>query len=153
VSEQGPTDRTQIPERVHDILHDKPTGYLATMRPDGRLSVNPVALLFDGEHVRVSTVERRRKVRNLRLDDRCAIAVPHRNNPNRYVEIRGRAEIEPDEGNAFVNAMARHYMGVDEYPFDRPKDHRVVITIHAEQVSVIDVPLADDPPQKPDQPL
>jgi PPOX class probable F420-dependent enzyme len=152
VSDEGPRDRTQIPERVHDILHDKPTGYLATMRPDGRLSVNPVALMFDGEHVRVSTVASRRKVRNLRLDDRCAIAVAHRNNPNRYVEIRGRAEIEPDADRAFVNAMAHHYMGVDEYPFDRDRDERVVITIHAEQVSVIDVPLAYDPPQAPDDP-
>jgi PPOX class probable F420-dependent enzyme len=141
----------QIPAAVHDILQDKPTGYLATIRPDGRLSVNPVALLFDGAHVRVSTVASRRKVRNLRLDDRCAIAVAHRNNPNRYVEIRGRAAIEPDADRSFVNAMARHYMGVDEYPFDRPRDERVVITIHAEQVSVLDIPLADDPPQKPDQ--
>jgi PPOX class probable F420-dependent enzyme len=141
---------SQIPESVHDILHDKPTGYLATIRPDGRLSVNPVALMFDGEHVRISTVERRRKVRNLRLDDRCAIAVAHRNNPNRYVEIRGRAVIEPDPDRSFVNAMTRHYMGVDEYPFDKPRDERVVITIHAEQVSVLEIPLADDPPQKPD---
>ena len=135
---------------MHDILHDKPTGYLATIRPDGRLSVNPVALMFDGEHVRVSTTSRRRKVRNLELDDRCAIAVAHRNNPNRYVEIRGRAEIEPDADRTFVNAMARHYMDVEEYPFDRPRDERVVITIHAEQVSVLDIPLADNPPQAPD---
>ena len=153
MSERAPRDRSRIPERVHDILVDKPTGYLATVRPDGRLSVNPVALMFDGEQVRVSTVESRRKVRNLRLDDRCAIAVPHRNNPNRYVEIRGRAEIEPDADRSFVNAMAHHYMGVDEYPFDRPQDERVIITIRAEQVSVIDVPLADDPPQAPDRPL
>jgi hypothetical protein len=36
-----------IPGDVHDILDDKPTGFVATLRPDGRISVTPVGLLFD----------------------------------------------------------------------------------------------------------
>ena len=44
-----------IPEQVHDILTDLPTGFVATMRPDGMLSVTPVWLMFDGDVVRFST--------------------------------------------------------------------------------------------------
>ena len=139
-----------IPETHHDILTDRPTGHLATVRPDGRLSVNPVGLIFDGEYVRVSTLKSRKKYRNLRLDPRVAISIPHRNNPNRYVEIRGVAELIDDPDRSFVNSIARHYMGVEVYPFDEPGDERVTITIHAEQVSAPEIPLAEDPPTAPD---
>ena len=139
-----------IPEHAHDILTDLPTGHIATLREDGRISVNPVALVFDGTHVRVSTVKSRMKYKNLQHDDRVAISVPHRNNPNRYVEIRGRAVLEDDPERSLVNEIARIYMGVDEYPFDRPGDERATITIIAEQVSAPEIPLSEDPPGKPD---
>jgi PPOX class probable F420-dependent enzyme len=139
-----------VPETHHDILVDRPTGHIATLRSDGRLSVNPVGLMWDGEHVRISTLKSRRKYRNLLRDPRVAISIPHRNNPNRYVELRGIAELTDDVDRSFVNSMARHYMGVDEYPFDRPGDERVIITIHAEQVSAPHIPLAEDPPTAPD---
>ena len=139
-----------VPATHHDILVDRPTGHLATIRPDGRLSVNPVAVMWDGEYVRVSTLKSRKKYRNLEIDPRVAISIPHRNNPNRYVEIRGVAELTEDRDRSFVNSLARHYMGVDEYPFDQPGDERVTITIHAEQVSVLEIPMEDDPPTAPD---
>ena len=140
-----------IPEQVHDILIDKPTGYVATMRPDGRISVTPVGLMFDGVHVRFSTTKDRKKYRNLQLDDRITVAVAHRNNPNRYVEIRGRARLDDDNDHAFIDSLARHYMGVDTYPFDRPGQERVTVTIVAEHVSTPEIPLADAPPQAPDR--
>ncbi len=77
----------RIPEYVHDILTDLPTGHLATLRADGLISVNPVALVFDGETVRVSTLKSRVKYANLLRDSRVTLSVPHRENPNRYVEI------------------------------------------------------------------
>lgn len=145
-----PDASTPIPEHVHDILTDKPTGFVATIRPDGMLSVTPVGLMFDGRVVRFSTTKDRRKYRNLRRDDRVAIAVPHRNNPNRYVELRGHARLEDDDGNRFIDSIARHYMGVERYPFDRPGQERVTVTIVAEHVSAPEIPLADNPPQAPD---
>ncbi len=139
-----------IPESHHDILLDRPTGHIATIRLDGRLSVNPVGLMWDGEHVRVSTLKSRKKYENLRNDSRVAISIPHRNNPNRYVEIRGIAELTDDPDLRFINSIARHYMDVDVYPFDQPGDERVTITIHAEQVSAPEIPLAEAPPTAPD---
>jgi hypothetical protein len=107
--------------------------------------------MFDGEHLQVSTIRSRQKYRNLVADPRVAICVPHRNNPNRYVEVRGTVELTDDTDRAFVNSIAQAYMDVDEYPFDRPGDERVIVTIHAEQVSAPDIPLADDPPTAPDR--
>jgi PPOX class probable F420-dependent enzyme len=140
-----------IPEGVHDILDDLPTGFLGLMRPDGRISVTPMAVMFDGTHVRLSTVKARKKYRRLLLDDRATVCVPHRNNPNRYVEIRGRAVLSDDPDRSFINSIAKKYMGVDVYPFDRSRDERVTITIAAEQISSPDIPMADNPPQKRDE--
>ena len=139
-----------IPPYVHDILTDKPTAYLATNRPDGRVSVTPMGLLFDGEHLLLSTTKDRKKYRNMVADDRVTVCVPHRNNPNRYVEVRGRAELTDDLDRSFINSVAQAYMGVPVYPFDRPEQERVTIRVIAEHVSAPRIPLADDPPTAPD---
>lgn len=123
---------------------------MASIRPDDRLSVHPVSLMFDGEYVRESTVKTRQNYHNLVKDPRIAISVPHRNNPNRYVEIRGIAELTDDPDRTFIDSVARHYMQVDVYPFNRPGGERVTITIHAEQVPSPAVPLADAPPSAAD---
>ena len=141
--------RTEIPARAVDILTDKPTGFVATVGPRGVLSVTPVALLYDGRKVRFSTTKDRQKYRNLLRDDRIAMAVPHRNNPNRYVELRGRARLTDDADRSFIDAIARHYMGVDRYPFDESGAERVIVTIEPERVSCPPIPLADAPPNAP----
>jgi len=41
-------------------------------------------------------------------------------------------------------------MGEDIYPFDRPGDERATITIIAEQVSMLKMPLANNPPNAAD---
>ncbi len=146
----NPAASTPIPAHVHDILTDKPTAYLATNRPDGRVSVTPMGLLFDGECLVLSTTKDRKKYRNLCLDDRVTVCVPHRNNPNRYVEVRGRAVLVDDLDRSVVNSMAKAYMGVDVYPFDTEGQERVTIRVIAEQVSAPRIPLAEDPPNKPD---
>jgi len=127
--------QTEIPATHSDILDKRCFASAATVRPDGQLSCNPVSIVWDGEFVRFSSLERTKKIRNLRADPRIALSILDPDDPTRYVEIRGRAEIEPDSLRSFVNAMAKKYMDVDEYPYDPPGAKRMVITVHAEQVS------------------
>jgi PPOX class probable F420-dependent enzyme len=138
-----------IPASVHPLLAGRPVAFVTTMRPDGRMSTNPMALAFDGTTVRLSTVASRRKYRNLLADDRITLCVVQPDNLNRYVEIRGRAVVEPDGDRSFIDGIARRYMDAERYPFDREGDERVVITVFPEQVSAPDIPLADDPPYRP----
>jgi PPOX class probable F420-dependent enzyme len=93
-------------------------------------------VIFDGEVVRITSVKDRFKVRNLELDARVSLCVPDPDDNLRYVEIRGTATVEDDADRTFVNAMAKEWMGVDEYPYDAPGDERVTITVHPEAVSV-----------------
>jgi PPOX class probable F420-dependent enzyme len=137
---------TSFPEDVRRIFDGKPIAFVTTIRPDGLLSTHPMAVLLEEDRVRLSTVTTRRKVRNLRADDRITVCVVQPDNLNRYVEIRGRAVVEPDTDRSFVNSIAQRYMGVDRYPFDPPGDERVIITVKAQQVSSPVIPLADNPP-------
>ncbi len=45
-----------IPDSHKDILDSKCYAHVATLRPDGRISNHPVCLLWDGKHVRFSTM-------------------------------------------------------------------------------------------------
>jgi PPOX class probable F420-dependent enzyme len=135
-----------IPTQFHSLLSGTPVAFMTTMRPDGRMSTNPVAMIFDGSHVRISTTADRRKIRNLSADDRVTVCVVQPGNLNRYVEIRGRAVLEPDDDRTFIDSIAQRYMGADRYPFDKQWQQRITVTVIAEAVSAPDVPLADAPP-------
>lgn len=142
----------EIPASHLDIFADKPVAYLTTIRPDGLLSTNPVAVLLRDGKVVVSTTKDRKKYRNLLADPRVTVCVVHRSNPNRYVEIRGRAELVDDPDREVVDAVFKAYTGGDRYPFDRAWQERVTIVVHAEQISAPEIPMADRSPMAPDPP-
>jgi PPOX class probable F420-dependent enzyme len=135
-----------IPAHLHELLSGTPIAFVTTMRPDGRMSTNPVALMFDGTHVRISATTDRKKIRNLLADDRITLCVVQPGNLNRYVEIRGRAVLTPDDDRSFIDSIAQRYMGADRYPFDKKWQQRVTIKVIAEAISSPEVPLADKPP-------
>lgn len=146
MARREPHPEVAVPPELHALLSGTPIAFMTTMRPDGRMSTNPVALLFEDGRVRVSTTKDRKKYRNLVADDRVTVCVVQPDNLNRYVEIRGRARLDDDTDRAVINRVAKQYMGADEYPFDRPGQARVTVTVIAEQVSAPAVPLADEPP-------
>ena len=131
---------TEIPPSHADILDKRCFASVATLRPDGRLSCNPVSILWDGEKIRFSTRARTKKVRNLQADPRIALSIPDPDDPTRYLEVRGTAEVTDDEDRRFVDQIARKYMDVDEYPYDPPGEKRMVVTIDVEQVSAPSIP-------------
>jgi PPOX class probable F420-dependent enzyme len=135
-----------IPAHLHELLSGTPIAFMTTMRPDGRMSTNPVAMVFDGTHVRVSATADRRKIRNLRADDRITVCVVQPGNLNRYVEIRGRAVLTPDDDRSFIDSIAQRYMGVDRYPFDKDWQQRITVKVIAEAISSPEIPLAEKPP-------
>ncbi len=134
----------EIPSTHTDILDKRCYANVATLRPDGRLSCTPVTPVWDGDKLRFSSLEKQKKIRNLRVDPRIAVSILDPDNPIRYVEIRGTADIEPDDDRSFVNEMARKYLGRDEYPYDPPGAKRVVVTIYPEVVSTPDLQASID---------
>lgn len=125
-----------IPASHADLLESNALIHVATLGPKGEPQVNPVWFDFDGTHVRFSQTTGRQKYRNLQKDGRVALSIVDPANPYRYLEVRGTvAEIADDEGNAFINSMAKKYLDQDVYPWPQPGDHRVVVKVLPEHTT------------------
>lgn len=123
-----------IPEKYNDLLQSNALANIATIGPEGAPQNNPVWFEYDGEHIKFSQTQHRQKLRNLERDPRIAITIVDPTNPFRYVEIRGAmAKVEPDPDNAFINKMAKKYMGQDVYPWHKPGDQRMVVYVKPER--------------------
>jgi PPOX class probable F420-dependent enzyme len=127
---------TVFSERALAVLTGMRIGYIATVRPDGRLSVVPVGVVREDDVLKISTPTSTYKVRNLRLDPRITVCVPDPERPTEYVEIRGVAELADDTDRTFIDGIARQYMNLDEYPHEPRSQARTTITVHPEQVSM-----------------
>ncbi len=91
---------------------------------------------WDGENVLFSQTKGRQKYRNLHRNPQIALSIVDPQNPYRYLEVRGTvARIEEDPDNAFIDSMAKKYMGQEKYPWHRPGDERVVVVVKPEHTT------------------
>lgn len=118
-----------IPSEHEKILTKKCFGHVATIGPDGEPQSSPVWVDYDGTNLRISQNEHRQKLHNLRRNPEISISATDPDDPYHYLEVRGKvADIQPDEGYAFINALANKYLGQD-YPYLQPGEQRVVVSI------------------------
>jgi PPOX class probable F420-dependent enzyme len=125
-----------IDPKYIDLLESTALAHVATIGPQGEPQVNPVWFGWDGERLRFSQTTTRQKYRNLKREPRVALSIVDPTNPFRYLELRGRVvAVEPDPEFAFINSMAKKYLGQDSYPWNRPGDERVVIVVEPDHTS------------------
>lgn len=125
-----------IPESHRDLL-DTDVATLATIGDDGRPQLSGVWFLSDGDQVQVSLNTARQKTKNLQARRACNLFVLDRQNPYRYLELRGDADITPDPDYAFADKVGAKY-NADLRQMDGPGDTRVVVTIRPSRVNAID---------------
>jgi PPOX class probable F420-dependent enzyme len=126
-----------IPEQYADLLASTALAHVATIGPDGEPQSSPVWFGWDGTFLRFAQVTGyRQKVRNLEREPRVALSIVDPANAYRYLEVRGTVErIEPDPDWAFINMMAKKYLGQDRYPFGKPSDEWVVVVVRPERTT------------------
>jgi len=117
-----------------ELFHRPNWGVLATLMEDG----SPQATILwvderDGM-IWVNTAEGRTKPRNVRRDPRVAITVWDRDQPLRWVQVRGRVEeITRDGAAEHINFLSHKY---DREDFSMPAGQtRVIFKIRPEHVS------------------
>jgi PPOX class probable F420-dependent enzyme len=125
----------KIDGRAEALLNAKNFCHVATLRADGSVHGVPVWVdVQDGRPV-LNSAEGRAWVRNVERDPRVTLTVVNGENPYEYVEVRGRVAERTHEGaDAHIDAMAKKYMGVDEYPMRQPGEQRVIIRVEPEHV-------------------
>jgi PPOX class probable F420-dependent enzyme len=104
---------TALNEATRLLVDDPNFAVVATINPDGSPQQSVVWVKRDGDVVLFSTAEHRRKGRNLARDPRIGILIVDPDDPYRYVEIRGHAELTPDPDNALGNELSHKYLGED----------------------------------------
>ncbi len=125
-----------IPAEYADLLERPTFAHVATVGPDGEPQNNPVWFDWDGERISFSQTTGRQKVRNVQREPRVALSIIDPDNPYRYLEVRGVVErIDPDPDKAFIDKMAKKYLGVDAYPWGQPGDERVVVVVRPEHTT------------------
>jgi PPOX class probable F420-dependent enzyme len=122
---------TTIPDSHRDLL-DKQVAVLGTIGASGRPQLSGTWFLAEGDTVRISLNTTRQKVKNLRANPKCSVLI-FGDPPYRYLEIRGDAEITPDDDYAFADKVGAKY-GADLRTMDKPGEHRVVVTIRPVRV-------------------
>jgi PPOX class probable F420-dependent enzyme len=121
-------------DETRRLLDGRHFAVLATINPDGGPQTSAMWVGRDGDDVLFSTVVGRRKHRNLERDPRASVSVLDSEDPETYVELRGRVTIEDDVGRAFDTKLSWTYDGRDPGP-DPPGAVRVVLRMSVDKAT------------------
>jgi PPOX class probable F420-dependent enzyme len=128
---------TTFPESHSDLLEGQVASF-ATIDSDGFPQVTAVWFLHDGGELKLSLNTARRKTQNLVDRPECSLFLLDLANPYRYLEVRGRARIEPDDDYVFAGKVGAKY-NANLKAYDGPEDSRVVVTIEPVKIHPVDM--------------
>ena len=119
----------EIPQSHKDLLGAQ-VGVLGTIGASGRPQLSATWFLAEGDIVKISLNTSRQKVKNLQADPKASFLIFDPQNPYRYLELRGDAQITPDGDYSFADQVGAKYGGADLRERDQPGETRVVVTIN-----------------------
>ena len=123
----------EIPDSHKDLLNGQ-VAVLGTIGASGRPQLTATWFLAEGDTVKISLNTARQKVKNLQAEPKASFLILDPANPYRYVELRGDAEITPDDDYVFADQVGARY-GSDLREHDEPGVSRVVVTIKPVRVN------------------
>ncbi len=131
-------DHDRIPDSHRDLLEAE-VATLATVGEDGYPQVSEVWFLAEGDRIAISLNSARQKTKNLQTDPACTLLILDLANPYRYLEIRGTADVVPDDAYEFADKVGAKYGGADLREHDGPGDGRVVVRIVPARINAVDM--------------
>ena len=123
-----------LSEATRRLTDGKNYAVLATINPDGSPQSSVVWVGRVGDDVLFSTIEGRRKHRNMLRDPRVSVSIIDSADPENYVELRGLVSMTPDEGRRFDTELSWKYDGRDPGE-DRPGAVRVIVRLTVEKAT------------------
>jgi PPOX class probable F420-dependent enzyme len=126
-----------IPASHRDLL-DGQFATLATVGPDGRPQLSEVWFLAEGDTIAISLNNSRQKTRNLSINPAITVFLLDLANPYRYLEVRGDAEVTPDDDYAFADQVGAKYQS-DLRAHDQPGQRRVKVTVYPTRVNAVNM--------------
>jgi len=119
-----------------DLLQQPVFVHFTTINADGSPQTSPVWVAVDGDDIIINSAVGRVKDKNVRRDPRVALSAVAPDNPYEALMIQGRVvDISTQGADAQIDALAKKYLGKDQYPFRKPGEVRVNYRIRPEKVS------------------
>jgi PPOX class probable F420-dependent enzyme len=121
---RGRVVTASIPAELLPLLESTAVAFVSTIGPRGEPHTTPSWFLWEDGALRISLVEGRQRLRNLRRDPRLSIVVADPADPRWYVELRGHIDtLVPDPGLDLERRVAKKYTGhhVDVEPPGTPR--------------------------------
>jgi PPOX class probable F420-dependent enzyme len=122
----------EIPDSHRELLNAQ-VGVLGTIGASGRPQLSATWFLAEGDTVKISLNTTRQKTKNLQANPKASFLIFDPANPYKYIELRGDAEISPDDDYAFADKVGAKY-GANLRDRDQPGDARVVVAIKSARV-------------------
>lgn len=128
---------TAIPDSHRDLL-DAAFATFATVGADGYPQVSEVWFLAEDGQIKISLNTDRQKTKNLIADPKVTLFILDLESGFRYLEIRGDAEVVPDDSYSFAERVGVKY-DADLRGFDAPGSVRVQVTIKPTRINAVDM--------------
>ena len=117
-----------LSESAIALIDGRNYAVLATVNADGSPQTSVMWVGRDGDDLLFSTVEGRRKHRNMVRDPRVSVTVIDAADPENYVELRGTASMTQDVGRRLDTALSWKYDGRDPGE-DKPGAVRLIVRV------------------------
>jgi PPOX class probable F420-dependent enzyme len=120
-----------------ELLEAPNYAVIATLNADGSIHQTMVWISAEGDAVAVNSAVGRLWPTNLKRDPGVSVLVYEGGNPYHFVEIRGRAGGTLEGADEHIDALAKKYLGVDEYPARQPGEQRIKFVIRPDHVRYV----------------
>jgi PPOX class probable F420-dependent enzyme len=120
---------------VKELLEQPNYAVISTLNQDGSIHSTVIWISAEGDDaVAVNSAVGRLWPRNLEHDPHATVLVQESGNPYNFVEIRGTATSSTEDADEHINALAKKYLGQDEYPYRQPGEQRIKFVIRPTHV-------------------
>ncbi len=121
---------------VRELLEQPNYCVVSTINADGSVHSTIVWVSAEDGAVAVNSAAGRLWPTNLMRDAHINVLVFEAGNPYHFVEIRGIAEVA-DGADEHINALAKKYIGQDEYPYRQPGEDRIKFIVRPDRVRYV----------------
>ena len=125
---------TALPELAKKLLDDANFVVVATSNTDGSPQTSMLWATYEGDELVLSTIQGRKKETNWLKDPRVSVLILDREDPYRYVEVRGVVSMSTEGGPELIERLSQTYTG-KTYTGDEGTDNvRVVVRVRPTRV-------------------
>lgn len=121
-----------LTDLARELLSQPNFATVATENPDGSIHQSVVWVDTRDDQVVFSTLRGRVKQKNLTREPRISVLVMDRDNPYRFVAIRGTASIQDNGAQELIQDMAHKYTG-SAWVEKVPDAERVTVVIRVDR--------------------